>query len=248
MFERFTNRARRVLVLAQEEARGFGHKFIGTEHLLLGMLAEGEGIAAKALRSVGLTADSVRDRITAINEPSSPANENPPFSPRAKKVLELSFRESINRGHNYIGTEHLLLGLISLGEGAAHRILNDCKVNPERVRQHTLLMLAGTHLQVVVLPDSDWQKFSSWLGNVKRPWGRQSNASPVKTLTTAIRKRQHTGQEAQVTLPSNEWVQVLNWLNGLAEQWGSLPQDHIFQRTRHAIHSRQSTKLPDTPS
>src|ERR1051325_4300664 len=112
MFERFTDRARRVVVLAQEEARMLSHNYIGTEHILLGLIHEGEGVAAKALESLGISLEAVRAQVEA---PSG----HIPFTPRAKKVLELSLREALQLGHNYIGTEHILLGLIREGEGVA---------------------------------------------------------------------------------------------------------------------------------
>ena len=120
MFERFTDEARRVLVLAQEEARLLNHNFIGTEHILLGLIHQGDGVAAQALGSLGIRLEAVRE---AVEETIGPARTSttgsPPFTPRAKKVLELSLRESLQLGHNYIGTEHILLGLVREGEGVA---------------------------------------------------------------------------------------------------------------------------------
>jgi ATP-dependent Clp protease ATP-binding subunit ClpC len=111
VFERFTDRARRVLVLAQEEARLLDHNFIGTEHILLGVLAEGEGVAARALASLSVSLEAARENVEAtISSAGSPATGSPPFTPRAKKVLELSLCEALQLGHNYIGTEHLLFG------------------------------------------------------------------------------------------------------------------------------------------
>ena len=126
MFERFTDRARRVLVLAQEEARDLNHAFIGTEHILLGLIREGEGVAAKALDALGVTFDVVREKVEeAIGANTNPSPGSPPFTPRAKKVLELSLREALQLGHSYIGTEHMLLGLVREGEGVAAQVLND---------------------------------------------------------------------------------------------------------------------------
>src|ERR1700740_3088677 len=118
MFERFTDRARRVVVLAQEEARMLNHNYIGTEHILLGLIREGEGVAAKALESLGISLDAVRQQVEELigQGPQAPPREIP-FTPRAKKVLELSLRESQKLGHNYIGTEHILLGLLREGHG-----------------------------------------------------------------------------------------------------------------------------------
>src|ERR1035438_5459574 len=122
MFERFTDRSCRVLVLAQEEARLLNHSFIGTEHILLGLIHEGDGVAAKALELVGIPLEDARREVEETIGLSG-AVGSPPFTPRAKKVLELSYRESLHLGHNYIGTEHLLLGLLSEGEGVAAQVL-----------------------------------------------------------------------------------------------------------------------------
>ena len=122
MFERFTDRARRVVVLAQEEARLLNHSYIGTEHILLGLIHEGEGVAAKALESLNISLEAVRAQVEEIiGQGGSSPSGHIPFTPRAKKVLELSLREALQLGHNYIGTEHILLGLIREGEGVADR-------------------------------------------------------------------------------------------------------------------------------
>ena len=119
MFERFTDRARRVVVLAQEEARMLNHNYIGTEHILLGLIHEGEGVAAKALESLGISLEAVREQVEEIiGQGQQAPSGHIPFTPRAKKVLELSLREALQLGHNYIGTEHILLGLIREGEEA----------------------------------------------------------------------------------------------------------------------------------
>jgi ATP-dependent Clp protease ATP-binding subunit ClpC len=144
LFERFTDRARRVVVLAQEEARSLNHNYIGTEHILLGLLNEGEGIAAKALESLGIGLDSVRDEVVKI---IGPGQQSPtghiPFTPRAKKVLELSLREALQLGHNYIGTEHILLGLIREGEGVAAQVLQQLGAELQKVRQSVIQLLSG---------------------------------------------------------------------------------------------------------
>ena len=129
MFERFTDRARRVVVLAQEEARMLNHNYIGTEHILLGLIHEGEGVAAKALESMGISLDAVRAQVEEIiGQGQQAPSGHIPFTPRAKKVLELSLREALQLGHNYIGTEHILLGLIREGEGVAAQVLVKLKV------------------------------------------------------------------------------------------------------------------------
>ncbi|MCP3426724.1 ATP-dependent Clp protease ATP-binding subunit [Rothia sp. AR01] len=144
MFERFTDRARRVVVLAQEEARMLNHNYIGTEHLLLGLIHEGEGIAAKALESMGVTLSAVREQVQDIIGPGQQApSGHIPFTPRAKKVLELSLREALQLGHNYIGTEHILLGLIRAGEGVASQVLSKLGAEPSRVRQTVIDMISG---------------------------------------------------------------------------------------------------------
>ncbi|MCI0424970.1 MAG: ATP-dependent Clp protease ATP-binding subunit [Actinobacteria bacterium] len=144
MFERFTDRARRVVVLAQEEARYLNHNYIGTEHILLGLLNEGEGIAAHALESLDIDLASVRDEVVKIigqGQQSPPGHI--PFTPRAKKVLELSLREALQLGHNYIGTEHILLGLIREGEGVAAQVLQQLGAELQKVRQTVIQLLSG---------------------------------------------------------------------------------------------------------
>ena len=124
MFERFTDRARRVVVLAQDEARMLNHNYIGTEHILLGLIHEGEGVAAKALESLGISLEAVREQVEEIIGHGQQApTGHIPFTPRAKKVLELSLREALQINHTYIGTEHILLGLIREGEGVAAQVL-----------------------------------------------------------------------------------------------------------------------------
>ena len=144
MFERFTDRARRVLVLAQEEARLLNHSFIGTEHILLGLIHEGEGLAAKALESLGISLEAVREKVEETIGPAGSApTGSPPFTPRAKKVLELSLREALQLGHNYIGTEHMLLGLVREGEGVAAQVLQSHGADLPRVRQQVIQLLSG---------------------------------------------------------------------------------------------------------
>jgi ATP-dependent Clp protease ATP-binding subunit ClpC len=144
LFERFTDRARRVLVLAQEEARLLNHSFIGTEHILLGLIHEGEGLAAKALESLGISLEAVREKVEETIGPAGSApTGSPPFTPRAKKVLELSLREALQLGHNYIGTEHMLLGLVREGEGVAAQVLQSLGADLPRVRQQVIQLLSG---------------------------------------------------------------------------------------------------------
>jgi ATP-dependent Clp protease ATP-binding subunit ClpA len=158
MFERFTDRARRVLVLAQEEARLLNHSFIGTEHILLGLIHEGEGLAAKALESLGISLEAVREKVEETIGPAGSApTGSPPFTPRAKKVLELSLREALQLGHNYIGTEHMLLGLVREGEGVAAQVLVSLGADLSRVRQQVIQLLSG--YQGRPEPSDRWSRF-----------------------------------------------------------------------------------------
>ena len=144
MFERFTDRARRVVVLGQEEARELGHNYIGTEHLLLGLLREDDSVAARALAAMGIGLDAVRREVRQTIGPGEGQEAGHiPFTPRAKKVLELSLREALTLGHNYIGTEHILLGLVREGEGVAAQVLVKQGVDLNRARQEVILVLQG---------------------------------------------------------------------------------------------------------
>jgi ATP-dependent Clp protease ATP-binding subunit ClpA len=144
MFERFTDRARRSLFLSQEEARRLNHNYVGTEHLLLGLVSEGQGVAAKALESLGISLEAVRAQVEEIiGQGQWAPTGHIPFTPRAKKVLELSLREATQLGHNYIGTEHLLLGLIREGEGVAAQVLVKLGGDLSRVRQQVIQLLTG---------------------------------------------------------------------------------------------------------
>jgi len=144
MFERFTDRARRVVVLAQEEARMLNHNYIGTEHILLGLIHEGEGVAAKALEALNISLEGVRAQVEEIiGQGQQAPSGHIPFTPRAKKVLELSLREALQLGHNYIGTEHILLGLIREGEGVAAQVLVKLGADLNRVRQQVIQLLSG---------------------------------------------------------------------------------------------------------
>jgi len=194
MFERFTARARRTIVLAQEEARDLQHNYIGTEHILLGLLHEGQGVGARALSQLGVTLDGVRQEVTATiglgqNAPSG----HIPFTPRAKKVLELALREALSLHHNYIGTEHILLGLIREGDGVAVQILKG-HADPERFRT-TVLEVLGTAYPASAARSRNWlRRVSAALGrpaegDITDGGTEQSvlNATPAAdvTLTTA---------------------------------------------------------------
>jgi hypothetical protein len=177
MFERFTDRARRVVVLAQEEARFLNHNYIGTEHLLLGLIHEQQGVAAKALELLGIRLEAVRSEVEEIIGlgQSAPVGHIP-FTPRAKKVLELSLREAKQLGHNYIGTEHLLLGLVREGEGVAAQVLVRLGGDLPRVRQQVIKLLSGyaaeeasarTRLVRMTVPD-DLRELEQQLAQVHR--------------------------------------------------------------------------------
>jgi Clp amino terminal domain, pathogenicity island component len=144
MFERFTDRARRVVVLAQEEDRFLNHNYIGTEHILLGLIHEGEGVAAQALEQLGVSLEAVRAQVEeVIGRGTDAPTGHIPFTPRAKKVLELSLREALELGHNYIGTEHILLGLLREGQGVGAQVLGELGADLTRVRQVVVQLLAG---------------------------------------------------------------------------------------------------------
>jgi ATP-dependent Clp protease ATP-binding subunit ClpC len=144
VFERFTERARRVVVLAQEEARMLNHNYIGTEHILLGLIQEGEGVAARALERFGISLEDLRSEIEEIvGQGQTPPFAHIPFTPRAKKALELSLREALELGQQYVGTEHLLLGLVRLGEGVAAQALISRGVSLGRIREEVIALLEG---------------------------------------------------------------------------------------------------------
>jgi ATP-dependent Clp protease ATP-binding subunit ClpC len=187
LFERFTDRARRVLVLAQEEARLLNHNFIGTEHILLGLIHEGEGVAAKALESLGISLEAVREKVEeTIGPAGSSSTGSPPFTPRAKKVLELSLREALQLGHNYIGTEHMLLGLVREGEGVAAQVLVSLGADLSRVRQQVIQLLSGYQ--------SQGGKEAAPAGTAPSSTGETPSGSPVldqfgRNLTQLARER-----------------------------------------------------------
>jgi ATP-dependent Clp protease ATP-binding subunit ClpC len=149
MFERFTERARQVVVVAQAEARGLGHDYIGTEHLLLGLLSESDGLAARVLAALDVEADDVRERVveTVGRGDAAPPSGQIPFTPRAKQALELALKESLTLGQKFIGTEHVLLGVIRVRDGIAARILLEADVDVEKVREEVLRMLRGARHQ-----------------------------------------------------------------------------------------------------
>jgi ATP-dependent Clp protease ATP-binding subunit ClpA len=153
MFERFTERARQVVVMAQDEARALNHNYIGTEHLLLGLLREQEGIAARVLESLHVTIEEVRAQVARIVGPGEEVTTGQiPFTPRAKRVLELGLREALSLGHNYIGTEHLLLGIARENDGVAARILLDLGIDSEAIRNEVVRVLSGASVDLPPRP------------------------------------------------------------------------------------------------
>jgi ATP-dependent Clp protease ATP-binding subunit ClpA len=195
MFERFTDRGRRVVVLAQDEARRLGHNWIGTEHILLGLIREGEGVAAKALKSLGISLDSVRQQVEQIigqvEEIIGQVQQAPsghiPFTPRTKKVLELSLRESQQLGHNYIGTEHILLGLIRESDGVAAQVLVKLGADLNRVRQQVIQLLDGHSAEEPVPPRPAERQLRLLVG--------KSRLEAIEQRLTAIEQRVGTGPD-----------------------------------------------------
>jgi len=171
VFERFTERARQVVVLAQDEARALGHRYIGTEHLLLGLLREEEGLAARALASLNVTIEEVRakvERIVGRGEGDAETGQIP-FTPRAKKTLELALRESQALGHDYIGTEHILLGLARQDDGVAGQILSALGVDVDTIRRHVIRLLGGAGGSIQTVAAAAWPQSE----NLPRPRGRE---------------------------------------------------------------------------
>jgi ATP-dependent Clp protease ATP-binding subunit ClpC len=177
MFERFTDRARQVVVLAQEEARELGHSYIGTEHILLGLLRVSDGVAARALESLGISLDAVREEVrqTVGQGETSQLPSHIPFTPQAKKVLELSLREALQLGHNYIGTEHILLGLVRDSEGVAAQVLVNLGANLNRVRAEVM--------QFVRAGEAEPETFLA--GESAAPVAEQASSPPRTTRVSA---------------------------------------------------------------
>jgi ATP-dependent Clp protease ATP-binding subunit ClpC len=194
LFERFTDRARRVVVLAQEEARLLNHNYIGTEHILLGLIHEGEGVAAKALESLSISLEGVRAQVEEIiGQGGSSPSGHIPFTPRAKKVLELSLREALQLGHNYIGTEHILLGLIREGEGVAAQVLTKLGADLSRVRQQVIQLLSGYQSGGASGSGEKGQPAAAGVGasssNQESPQGSLVLDQFGRNLTTAAREK-----------------------------------------------------------
>jgi ATP-dependent Clp protease ATP-binding subunit ClpA len=206
MFERFTDGARQVVVLAHEEARELDHNYIGTEHVLLGLIHEGQGTAARALESLGVTLPSARKQVEEIigrgkHTPSGPI----PFTPRSKKVLELSLREALQLGDNYIGTEHILLGLLREGDGAAVQVLVRMRVDLNRVRQTVIgfkrdpgraVRIASKLPEGVELPREASPPRELWLNTMLNQLGR------IADRLDAIER--HLGMNTAANQPGTE--------------------------------------------
>ncbi len=197
MFERFTNRARRVVVLAQEEARMLSHDYIGTEHILLGLVHEGTGVAAQALESLGITQQAVRQQVEQIigRGDQDPRGGHIPFTPQAKKALELSLREALQIGHNYIGTEHILLGVIREGEGPAAQVLISLGADLDTVRQQVIELLQGYQGQ----PDTGAARRSGPAGRRKRKLEAHllDRFDAMESRLTGIEHRVGTGPDVR---------------------------------------------------
>ena len=192
MFERFTERARQSVVLAQEEARALKHNYIGTEHILLGLLREEEGLAARVLESLHFTVEEVRAQVTQIvGRGDEIAVGQIPFTPRAKKVLELSLREALSLGHNWIGTEHVLLGLVHVDDGVASRILLDLGVTAEAAREAVIRQLSG-------------------MG--QRPAEASAVASDVTSPSSRRRLPRRVATSHELRRPSATTALVVGWL------------------------------------
>jgi ATP-dependent Clp protease ATP-binding subunit ClpC len=210
LFERFTDRARRVTVLAQEEARLLNHNYIGTEHILLGLIHEGEGIGAQTLAKLGVTLDKARDVLTEImGEGNSSPSGHIPFTPRAKKVLELSLREALQLGHNYIGTEHILLGLIREGEGVACQMLVRCGADLTRSRQMVIQSLAGYEKPKETPRTADME-----------------GSTAYRITREGVRKEPMAQTQLTFQVSVSEAVAILGWAKSVAELAGDLRKDH----------------------
>jgi hypothetical protein len=193
MFERFTDRARRVVVLAQEEARMLGHNYTGTEHILLGLIHEGEGVAAKALESLGISLEAVRQQVhEIIGQGQQAPSGHIPFTPRAKRVLELSLREAHQLGHTYIGTEHILLGLIREGEGVAAQVLVKLGADLNRVRQQVIQLLHGYQGK----EPASWGPPPGGLRRGRVPSDVPDRVTALESRLSAIEQRVGTGPGA----------------------------------------------------
>lgn len=208
MFERFTDRARRVIVLAQEEARGLKHNYIGTEHLLLGLIHEGDGVAAKAMEMAGLNLEGVRGAVVElIGEGEKPVEGHIPFTPRAKRVFELSFREALQLGHNYIGTEHLLLGLLKEGDGVAAQVLHKLDAEPVQIRKAVTQLLQGYQTQ------GEGRESVGTSGGLMRGERERGNSALLEQFGTNLTQNAREGKLDPVIGRTEEMERVMQVLS-----------------------------------
>lgn len=213
MFERFTPRAHRVPILAQEEARALRHHYIGTEHILLGLLCVGEGVAAESLKSLGISLEDVRCQVKEIiGQGQQTESGHIPFTPRAKKVLELSLREALQLGHNHIGTEHILLGLIREGEGVAAQVLVKLGAELTRVRQAVMLVLSEESAKI---EGDAWTEFEI---SLRRFVGSKDSST---TRTLLLRASQEVTN--QLTAARQEVKRLERVQDLLAQQLAACP-------------------------
>lgn len=221
LFGRFTERARQVVILAKEEARTLNHNYIGSEHILLGLLREEEGLAARVLEAMGLQVERVRDRVIEIvGMPDSSGSESQlPFTPRARKILELALREALSLGHNYIGTEHVLLGLSREGDGIAMKILAEMDITDEKIRNDVVRMLSGPgSRQRRTQPDTPLRNgrtmYESWVAALAKALeGQKVESAPVswEFVPPAEQKAWHTvaSTRLQVVPATAGWSRVV---------------------------------------
>jgi ATP-dependent Clp protease ATP-binding subunit ClpA len=192
VFERFTDRARRVVVLGQEEARMLHHDYIGTEHLLLGLIHDGETVACRALESLEISLPAVRARVEEIiGRGQSTPSGHIPFTPRAKKVLELSLREAMQLGHNYIGTEHILLGLIREGDGVGAEVLQSLGADPNKVRPAVVSLMRGAEPEKAT-SEEPWR-----LEPDPEPWGKPWRGDPIELVRKAAERTRRARELAE---------------------------------------------------
>jgi hypothetical protein len=236
MFERFTDRARRVVVLAQEEARLLNHNYIGTEHILLGLIHEGKGVAATALESMGVSLAAVRSQVEEIiGEGQAPPTGHLPFTPRAKKVLELSLREAIQIGHKYIGTEHILLGLIREGEGVAAQVLLKLGADLNRVRQQVIELVEGFSGtgEGQTEPPIELEGFSA----------RVARAEEIEAEAAAVAAEFGHGSAE----PGHHWVAALRLNLRQMEKAIEAYRAKLAWAERHLAEGYQTKGAPDEP-
>ena len=240
MFERFTERARRVVVLAQEEARMLNHNYIGTEHILLGLIREGSGVAAKALESLGVSLEAVRQQVNEIiGRGQQVPSGHIPFTPRAKKVLELSLREADGLGHNYIGTEHILLGLIREGSGVAAQVLVKLGADLNRTRQQVVQLLRGSQGEDVTgedspLPDDALTRVDSLdrrLAAIERWVGLRPNLDDLDQEIARVRREKEAaidGQDFELSAAlRDKEKQLLAARTGREKEWTEAAADRM---------------------